>query len=147
MNPFSLDLRQRIVAAYEAGEGSIRAVADQFAVSARTVERYLRRWRTAGTLRPRARRNGPRRRLRAHELRVVMQLLREKNDRTDAEFAAALAVRTGVRISARTMNRTWRRLDVTRKKSRFTPRSGTGLPTDGGVLDFVTVPGGSRHAG
>jgi transposase len=47
---------------------------------------------------------------------VLLGLLREQNDRTDAEYARRLAQHTGLRVSPQTINRAWRRLGITRKK-------------------------------
>ena len=118
MNPYSPDLRWRIVRAHQEGEGSVRELAERFDVSARTVQRYLTCLRTTGSLLPKAYRHGPRRLLRVSHLGALRSLLKDKNDRTDAEMAEALEQRTGLLVSSRTINRTWQRLGVTRKKKR-----------------------------
>jgi transposase len=51
MTPYSIDLRQKIVAALARGVGSQRTVAELFGVSLSFVERLLQRQRTTGTLR------------------------------------------------------------------------------------------------
>lgn len=48
----------------------------------------------------------------------------EQNDRTLAEYADALAERTGVRSSTSALDRAFRRLKLPRKKRRSGPRSG-----------------------
>jgi transposase len=116
MQPYSLDLRWRIVEAYERGEGSVRDLAERFAVSPTTVESYLRRRHATGDVAPAPHRGGPARVLRRADERALRALVAEKNDRTDAEYAAQLAARTGRRVSRRTINRAWRRLGYTRKK-------------------------------
>lgn len=118
MNPYSPDLRWRIVRAHQEGEGSVRELAERFDVSARTVQRYLTQIRTTGSLLPKGYRHGPRRLLRVAHLGALRSLLKEKNDRTDAEMAEALEQRTGLHVSSRTINRTWKRMGVTRKKKR-----------------------------
>jgi transposase len=116
MKPYSLDLRRRIVAAYDRREGSIRDLAERFEVSPTTVESYLRRQRETGDVAPARHGGGPRRVLRRVDERALRALVAEKNDRTDAEYARLLAARTGRRVSRRTVNRTWARLGFTRKK-------------------------------
>lgn len=118
MRPYSLDLRARIVAAYARGEGTVRELAAQFGVDPSTVPRYRMRLRTAGTVAPRPHGGGVPRRLGGRALHVLTGLLRERNDRTDAEYAALLAARAAVDVSARTINRTWARLRITRKTKR-----------------------------
>ena len=56
---YSMDLRERIVAAVDAGLTQAQA-AERFGVSLRTVERYLARRRATGSLAPTAYRHGPR---------------------------------------------------------------------------------------
>jgi len=41
MEPYGLDLRTRIVEAHENGEGSVRELAERFAVAPNTVQNYL----------------------------------------------------------------------------------------------------------
>jgi transposase len=116
MKPYNLDLRARIVEAYDRGEGSVRELAERFVVAPNTVENYLARRRRTGQLEPAPHGGGPRRLLRRADERALRALVTEKNDRTDAEYAAQLAARTGRRVSRRTVNRTWPRLGFTRKK-------------------------------
>src|SRR5512144_1013626 len=52
MKPYSMDLRQRIAAAIDHGEGSFRQIARRFCVSLSFIARLLRRRRQAGTLEP-----------------------------------------------------------------------------------------------
>jgi transposase len=48
MRANSLDLRQRIVNAYEQGHGSVAEVAESFSVSPAFVKKMLRQWRQTG---------------------------------------------------------------------------------------------------
>src|SRR5512135_1443030 len=52
MKPYSIDLRQRIAAAVDHGEGSFRQIARRFRVSLSFIARLLRRRRQTGTLEP-----------------------------------------------------------------------------------------------
>ena len=52
MRPYSMDLRERVAAAIDAGEGSQRQVAKRFRVSVSFVTRLVQRRRDAGTLGP-----------------------------------------------------------------------------------------------
>lgn len=116
MRPYQLDLRQRIVGAYERKDGSIRQLAERFRVSPQTVQTYLNRARRTGDLTPAPHGGGPPRRLQPAQERTLRALVRTANDRTDAEYAQMLAAKTGVGVSRRTINRTWARLGITRKK-------------------------------
>jgi transposase len=115
MKPYSLDLRELIVAAYDRGEGSVRDLAEVFGVGRNTVQRYLTRRRLLGSVAPAPHGGGPRRALRGTDERALRALVRECNDRTDAEYATLLEARTRRHVSRRTINRTWQRLGYTRK--------------------------------
>src|SRR5437868_2438547 len=49
MNPYSNDLRRRIVEAYESGEHTLAEVADLFSVSLASVKNLVRRQRETGS--------------------------------------------------------------------------------------------------
>jgi len=53
MKPYSLDMRQKIVNTYEAGNTSVRKVAERFQISKSTVQELLKRKRETGKLLPR----------------------------------------------------------------------------------------------
>ncbi|MDC0681450.1 hypothetical protein [Sorangium atrum] len=50
MGPYSIDLRQRIIDAYQNREGSIRELAERFEVAPNTVQNYLTQLRATGDL-------------------------------------------------------------------------------------------------
>ena len=52
MGPYSMDLRERVAAVIDEGEGSQRQVAKRFRVSVSFVTRLLQRRRDAGTRPP-----------------------------------------------------------------------------------------------
>ena len=60
MGPYSMDLRERVAAVIDEGEGSQRQVAKRFRVSVWFVTRLLQRRRDAGTLAPKPHGGGPR---------------------------------------------------------------------------------------
>src|SRR5580698_2178539 len=96
MRPFSEDLRQRIIAAKEAGQSSA-CVAERFAIGVRTVERYWERYRQEGHCRT-AQIGGHRRsRLAGHESTVASWIeaqpslsLEEISKRCQKELAVTL---------------------------------------------------------
>jgi transposase len=85
MKAYSLDLRQKILRAYDQRLGSQRALAALFGVSQSFVEKLLRRRRTSGDIAPRPHAGG--RRAICHEaaLAVVRRLVHEQPDATLAE--------------------------------------------------------------
>jgi transposase len=116
MRAYSEDLRQRVVQAVE--DGMPRAeVAHLFAVSERTIARYLRRQATTGSLTP-ARSPGRRRRIAPGDHGQVLAQLVDTPDATLAMHCAQWEQATGVRVSASTWCRMRKRVGWTVKKSR-----------------------------
>jgi transposase len=118
MRAYSLDLRQRILDAYRAGEGTQPELARRFRVSLSFVEKLLHQHRTSGSIAPRPHGGGQRRRIDPEHEPVLLRLIDARNDATDAEMAALFAAETGLVVSPRTVNRMWHRLGVTHKKRR-----------------------------
>jgi transposase len=119
--PYSTDLRQRALAAYEADEGSQAELAKRYRVGERTLSRWLRTAREAGRRGPKPRAGGPAPLGGAGA--VLAKLAAEQNDATLAEYADRLAARTGVRRSLAAVCRALKRLGLVRKKRRCGPPS------------------------
>jgi transposase len=117
----STDLRERVLAAYEAGEGGQAEVARRFRVGERTLSRWLQAARTEGRREPKVPARG--RALVGGEAPVLGELVGEQNDATLAEYAERLAARTGVRRSLAAVCRALKRLALVRKKRRSGPPS------------------------
>ena len=56
--PYSVELRERVVRAYEAREGSHAEIGDRFALGEATVKRWVRLKRTKGDVSPQSKRGG-----------------------------------------------------------------------------------------
>jgi transposase len=100
----SMDLRERVVAAVDAGMAQKQA-AERFAVSLTSVERYLARRRATGSLAPTVQRHGPLPVKRARLQAWLPARLEAARDATLAEHAAAFADQTGMSVSLATMCR------------------------------------------
>jgi transposase len=125
MATYSIDLRQKILHAWERRLGSQRAIADIFGVSLSFVEKLLRRHRTTGDIAPKPHGGGQRPRLDAAAQARVRQLVHDQSDATLEELCTRAAETTGLRVSVPTMCRVVRCLGLPRKKSRSTRRSAT----------------------
>jgi transposase len=125
MKPYSLDLRETILHAYDEHRGSQRALAALFGVSRAFVEKLVQRRRRTGQVAPRPHAGGRKPSCDQAALAVVRQGLREQTDATLAELCERLGQRRGLWVSVSTMSRLLTRLGLPRKKSRSTPRSGT----------------------
>src|SRR5437764_14816787 len=120
---YSTDLRERALAAYEAGEGSQAEVARRYRVGERTLSGWLRTAREEGRRSPKPRRGGTK--PVGGEAATLAALVAERNDATLAEYADLLADRTGVRRSPSALCRALKALGLVRKKRRSRPPSGT----------------------
>jgi transposase len=123
--PLSNDLRERLVAAYENGEGSFAELAARFHVGRSSVLRYVQRKRETGAVDPKPPNPGPEPKIDDAGLLVLTELVAEEPDRTNEEFAAAYTARTGVAVSDSAISRAFARINTTRKKSHKSPRSAT----------------------
>ena len=118
---YSMDFRRAVARAHDECASSIE-VAEQFGCSESWVRRLIQRQRERGTLEPlpTARHDDQRTYGDADE-RAIRELIRQRPDATLAEVAEAL----GKPAHVATVCRTLKRLDLPRKKSPRTPRSGT----------------------
>jgi transposase len=116
-SPYSLDLRERAVAAAMAGEQSRAVIARQFAVSEPTLYEWLRRYRETGSVIPKPHGGGQPRRLDAAGDALLRDLVRTANDRTLDEYRAQLLRAGGPRLGRSTLAEALARLKLPRKKS------------------------------
>jgi transposase len=114
MTAYSTDLRGRVVAAYDAGEGTQEQVAARFAVSVPWVRKLLRQRRVTGSIEPRPHGGGRAPAFDAEASRRPREAVRADDDATLAELARA----AGVACCASAVHRALKRRGVTRKKSR-----------------------------
>ena len=112
MGPYSMDLRERVAAVIDEGEGSQRQVAKRFRVSVSFVTRLIQRRREAGTLAPKAHGGGPRPALGFPERVRLAMLIVETPDATLKQ----LKERGGFACTLTTIWRLLRRFRQTYKK-------------------------------
>jgi transposase len=92
MGAYSTDLRARVVAAYDAGEGTLEQVAARFAVSTSWVRKILRQRRHTGSIDPRPHGGGRAPAFDAEASRRLREAVRADDDATLAELARAAGV-------------------------------------------------------
>ena len=109
--PYSMDLRERVVAAYDKGLKP-KELAERYQLSRRSVERLMKRRRETGSIEPLYGKPGPRPRLEKH-LERLRGIVTEKPDATLQELRQALAIKVGIS----TLWRGLRDLGLTLKKS------------------------------
>jgi|ERR687896_79415 transposase len=121
--PYSLDLRERMVRAVEAG-ASRRATAARFGVSPSCVVKLVQRWSRSGSLAPDPGGGGRRAKLADHA-ELVQALLAASPDLTIAELKSRLAA-AGIAVSPAAISRFLKACGLTRKKRPRMPPSKTG---------------------
>lgn len=112
MRAYSNDLRERIVAAVDRGDYSLRQLAHLFSVSLSFLVRLLQRQRRTGSVHPQPHAGGPPPKLDAKAHARLRALVRDQPDATLAE----LRNRLGVACSLMTIARALKRQRMTRKK-------------------------------
>jgi transposase len=112
MRPLSIDLRERIVWAVEAGEYSLRELAELFAVDLSTIVRLFQVYRMTGSVQPKPHAGGTPAKLDAKAIARLLELVSQQPDATLAE----LRDRLGVDCCVMTIFRALQRNRITRKK-------------------------------
>lgn len=117
MKPYSLDLRQKIVDAYDRGGISQRQLARQFNVATSFVQKLLKQRRETGSIAPKVRTEQTPPKLNAQHRALLRELLEAQNDATLEELRDRLHARTEVFVSVSTMHNTLKRMAITVKKN------------------------------
>ena len=103
--PVSVDLRQRILRAYEAKEGSQPQLAKRFKVSLSFIRDLMRHHRETGAVQPKPRGGGAVAKLGKEQLPIVEALVKAKPDALLIEMCERFAQQTGIEVSVSTMQR------------------------------------------
>ena len=114
MKAYSTDLRERVVAACDARDGTREQIAARFSVSPSWVRKVLRQRRDTGSIEPRPHGGGRAPAFDEQAAARLRQAVRADDDATLEELGRA----AGVASSAAAVYRTLARLGITRKKSR-----------------------------
>ena len=122
MRAYSIDLRQRVVTAYDAGEGTQERLAARFAVSTSWVRKILRQRRDTGSIEPRPHAGGHAKAFDGEAAARLRQAVRDDADATLEELGRA----SGVTCSPSAVYRALDRLGIARKRSRGGRPSRTG---------------------
>jgi transposase len=116
---YSLDLRQRVVAAIDEGL-STREAARRFSIGISTSGAWYRAWRSSGRLEP-GRQGKPKvSKLDAHEAFILALVDTDDRDITLAEIAERLEVECGIKASVSTVHGFFAKRGITYKKRRRT---------------------------
>lgn len=122
----SLDLRTRIIKAWQNEEGTWPELAERFGVGVATIDRLVARFRRTGSVEPTRQKYGSDPILGPVHFAMLREILDAQPDLTLPELVTELAARCGVTVSVSTMGRVVREeLRYTRKKRLSSRRSAT----------------------
>ena len=118
MKPYSQDLRERAIAALEAGKTQAE-VAAQFQIHKSTLEKWWYRWRDTGSCAALPAASGPKRTLQDAES-FIRAAVKKQPDATLEELCERVQEAQGLVVSPSMMCRELKLLNLPRKKSRST---------------------------
>lgn len=124
-NPHPIELRERAVRAYEAGEGSLTEVSARFDIAKRALANWVKLFRDTGSVAPRAKRGGWKSTI---DMQLLHDAVRDQPDSTVAELAYQYNrhVRRGERVHRSSIMRALKRAGYVYKKNGSAPRSKRG---------------------
>jgi transposase len=123
MKAYSLDLRERVVAAYEKGNHTIAEVAAQFSVGETFLKKMLRQKRQTGSLERLPQRAGAKKVLNRTQRLWLAKQIKEQPDATLVELQTSLLEQQKKSVSPATLSRELQQLRLGRKKNRSSHRS------------------------
>jgi transposase len=121
MKAYSMDLRERVVAACDRGEGTREEIAKRFRVGVAWVYRLLQRRRQTGSFGPKPHGGGQKPAFDPPAAERLRQAVADRPDATLEELREAVGVACGTSA----VHRALERLGLPRKKSRSGPPSRT----------------------
>lgn len=127
MQPYSIDLRERVVASVESGECNIPQAAKRYKVSEPSIERWLAQKRATGSCAPLPHAGGSARKLAAAE-ETIRAAVKEQPDATLQELCDRVLADDRITADSSMMCRELARLKLPFKKSRFMPVNVTRRP-------------------
>ncbi len=118
MRAYSLDLRQRVVSTYEAGQTTIKEVAKRFSVGETFVKKMLWQKRSSGVVPPPAHGGGKPRVLSEKHLTALRRWLKKEPDLTLSELQEKMKQEKKKSVSVATLGKVLQAERLTRKKNQ-----------------------------
>ncbi len=117
MLAYSLDLRDRVVAAYEKDDATIAEIAQRFSVGQTFVKKMLRQKRETDSLERLPHKAGAKKRLSDKDRRWLAQQIKETPDLTLQELQEKLLTKKNISVSLATICRELKALRLPQKKN------------------------------
>jgi transposase len=133
MNPYSIDLRERVIASVKRGECTIPAAAKRYQVSEPSIERWLARKRKTKSCAPYPHAGGRARKL-APAQAVIRAAVRAQADATLQELCERVEQQTKIASNPSMMFRELTSMKLPLKKNRYTPANGTRHGSNGNAV-------------
>ncbi len=123
MKAYSIDLRKRVLAAYDSGKYSLNQIAEQFQVTTRWIQKLRQQRQQEGSIAPRPPNKGRKPVFQGDNLEKLEQFIDANPDATLEEIKRYfLGV---VECSIVTIHNTLKRLELRYKKKRYMPANKT----------------------
>lgn len=116
MAAYSIDLRQKILSAWQNKEGTQRDLAKRFKVSLSFIRDFLRRYRETAEIAPKPQGGDRRSKVKGKDQEFLKIMVTEQSDIYLREIQEAMKDRRGIKVSISSLSRTLNRLKLNRKK-------------------------------
>jgi len=118
MKPYSIDLREKVINAYQSGNISVRKLAVNFGVGKAFVQKMLRQYQEQGHVNP-GKQGTRKKAILADSSTELIALVEKYPDATLAEYCEYWLEEQGQLVSSSMMCRELQKLNLTRKKKQF----------------------------
>jgi transposase len=139
----SEDLRWRIIRAWQKKKLSTKELAETFGVGEATITRLKRTFRETKAVDPKPHGGGNPPRIPQEQWSLVLALVHQHPDWTEAKYAEVLAEEHGIRASSVTVGRVIRRLGYSVKKRPSSPKNAIGPTSSSDDVDTSRTSGAS----
>ena len=123
MKAYSMDLRKRVLAAYDSGRYSLKCVAEQFQVTTRWIQQLRQRRELEGSIAPHPQNQGRKPAFTGVNLQQLNDFVKKHPDATLEEIKEHFSSK--VKCSIVAIHYTLKRLDWRYKKKRYEPVNNT----------------------
>jgi transposase len=116
MQPYSIDLRKKIIEVYKLEKISIRNLAKRFYVAKSFVQKLLKQEQNTGDISPKRQGGNTPPKVQGADLVTLAEIIENNNDATLEELCELLEAQTGIKVSRSTMGRISQKLNYTVKR-------------------------------